>query len=206
MKYYVDFNNKTDRVWTMGIYQTLPESIGLDSVAWQRTTVPHSGSSGVDWEITYSVAIADYKQSGGIGVYKASQTLNSLLGTKWEIVFEDGVQQLKEAGSGTDGYIIIQNNSNELANPGIGMSGEGAVYKRNILAGTSAQFKVTPTYWVGLFDDVKLGEVISSNVTAGPLELKFPNGTNKAILTATMDGSQIKLDLQYQQSLVALLA
>jgi len=36
MTYYVDFNNQTDRTWTMVVYQTLPDSVGLDSVGGKK--------------------------------------------------------------------------------------------------------------------------------------------------------------------------
>jgi hypothetical protein len=203
MTYYVDFNNQTDRTWTMVVYQTIPDSIGLDSVAWKKTTVPKSGESGVEWEIDYLVALANYKQPTGVGVYKASQRLNASLGSKWKVVFQDGVQQLKADGNAQPGFIVINNESGNLADIGIGMSGESSVYKRNVLSGSGGQFKVTPTYYVGLFNDLVYGTVISSNVIVGPMTLVFPSGQNKAVLTASLDGPSITLDLQYQTALVA---
>jgi hypothetical protein len=203
MTYYVDFNNQTDRTWTMVVYQTIPASIGLDSVAWKKTTVPKSGESGVEWEIDYLVALANYKQSTGVGVYKAAQKLNASLGSKWKVVFQDGVQQLEPDGSGEPGFIVIKNDSGNPADIGIGMSGESSVYKRDVLSGSAAQFQVTPTYYVGLFNDLIYGTVISSNVIVGPLPLVFPSGNNKAVLTASLDGSKIKLGLKYETALVA---
>ncbi len=52
--YYLDFVNKTKKIWTMGVYQTIPESTGLDSVAWKRATVPPGGTSGVFWDFNIS--------------------------------------------------------------------------------------------------------------------------------------------------------
>lgn len=205
MTYYVDFNNQTDRTWTMVVYQTLPDSVGLDSVAWKKTTVPQKGESGVNWEIEYLVALANYKQTGGIGVYKASQKFNNIqLGTKWKVVFKDGVQQLEPDGQAQrPELIVIGNDSKSLADVGVGMSNNSAVYQRDVLSSSSAQFKMTPTYYVGLFNNLELGTVISSNVVVGPMEVKFPSGQNKALLTATLDGQAIKLDLSYQSALVA---
>ncbi|MEZ4294097.1 MAG: hypothetical protein R3B70_03905 [Polyangiaceae bacterium] len=200
--YYVDFNNQASQTWTMAVYQELPNSIGLQSVSWKQSTAPVGGSTGVSWEESYNVAIADYKQEGGRGVYKASQTLKAALGTAWEIAFEDNVQQLRPVGTTTPGQILINNKSKRLANPGIGMSGQGSVYKRDVVDGASAQFLVTPTYWVGLFNNVILGEVISSNVIVGPLQIKFPSGMNRATLDATMDGSSILLSLTYSSALM----
>jgi len=36
----ITFNNQTDRTWTMAVYQTLPNSKGLDSVSWKQVTGP----------------------------------------------------------------------------------------------------------------------------------------------------------------------
>lgn len=198
--YYIDFNNNTDMTWTMGVYQELPNSIGLESVSWKQTTVPTMGSSGVEWEVDYNVAIANYKQIGGIGVYKASQTLVTELGSVWECVFKDNVQQLVQ-GSGTApaDSIIIKNNSNQMGNLGIGMSGQGSVFKKNVVSGATAQFQVTPTYYAGLFNNLVLGEVISSNVSVGPQKIVFPDGMNCATVNATMSGNTIKMSVSYSQ-------
>ncbi|MGU7811559.1 hypothetical protein [Burkholderia sp. AW49-1] len=202
--YYVDFNNDTQQTWTMGVYQTLPNSIGLESVSWQQTTVPQSGSSGVKWDVFYNVAIANYRQVGGIGVYKASQTLRAELGSSWNCVFKDNVQQLVPGtGSPPPDSILINNVSDNLANLGIGMSGQGAVFKKGVVSGASAQFQVTPTYWIGLFNALVLGEVISSNVVVGPQQLTYPSGQNLATVTAYMDGNTIKLKVEYGQQVAA---
>ena len=198
--YYIDFNNNTDMTWTMGVYQELPNSIGLESVSWKQTTVPTMGSSGVEWEVDYNVAIANYKQIGGIGVYKASQTLVTELGSVWECVFKDNVQQLvQSSGTAPADSIIIKNNSNQMGNLGIGMSGQGSVFKKNVVSGATAQFQVTPTYYAGLFNNLVLGEVISSNVSVGPQKIVFPDGMNSATVNATMSGSTIKMSVSYSQ-------
>ena len=198
--YYVDFNNDTKQTWTMAVYQTLPSSIGLESVSWEQTTVPQSGASGVTWDIFYNVAIANYQQIGGIGVYKASQTLTTELGTSWDCIFKDNVQQLVPgSGSVPPDSVLINNKSTNLANLGIGMSGQGSVFKKGVVSGASAQFQVTPTYWVGLFNSLVLGEVISSNVVVGPLQLSYPSGQNLATVNAYMDGNTIKLNVTYGQ-------
>jgi hypothetical protein len=93
--------------------------------------------------------------------------------------------------------IIIANESGELANPGVGMSGQGAVFKRGVYSGGSAQFIVKPKYWFGLFNDVVRGEVISSNVIVGPHELKFEGGQNLATVEAKAEGGTLKLAITY---------
>lgn len=201
-KYYVNFDNNTDRTWSMAVYQTLPNSIGLDSVAWKLTTVPKSGSSGVLWEVNYNVSLASYRQDTPLGVYYASQTMDTHLGYEWDIVYKDGVQQLElvePLDSGLEDHILINNKSGLEANPGIGMSGMGSVFKRNVLSNASAQFKVTPIYWVGLFRDVQIGEVISSNVEVGPFKLAFAEGSNVATITAVRQGDAIECATGYSR-------
>ncbi len=200
MEYFVNLSNMTDRTWTMAVYQTFPESPGLDSVAWKRTTVPTHGFSGVEWEVDYNVALADYAQTTPLGVYTASQVLDTGLGSEWQVVFQDGVQQLKFIGSldsDLQEYIVVHNNSGLAANPGIGISGYGSAYKQDVLSNNAAQFKVTPVYWVGLFRNVVLGEVISSNVESGPVRLEFDGGSNEANITAYRRGDTMDLDTKY---------
>jgi hypothetical protein len=201
-KYYVDFNNLTDRTWSMAVYQTIPNSIGLDSVAWKLSTVPTHGFSGVDWVVDYNVALAEYRQDAPLGVYCASQALTTHLGYEWDIIYKDGVQQLslvQALSPELQDHILINNKSGLEANPGIGMAGMGSVYKRNVLSNASAQFKVTPTYWVGLFRDVQRGEVISSNVEVGPIKLQFAEGSNVATVTATREGDSIEYYANYSR-------
>jgi hypothetical protein len=157
--YFCNFSNQTLDTWTMGVYQQLPTTSGLDSVSWQQTTVPQSGYSGVSWNVTYNVVLADFKQMGGIGVYTASQTLPAALGTSWSAVLQDGVQQLVPATGPApqEDEIVIINTSGLLANLGIGMSGQGSVYKPGVVGGAEAQFTVTPSYWVALFNQVEIG-------------------------------------------------
>lgn len=202
-KYYVNFENQTDRTWSMAIYQTIPNSIGLDSVAWKLTTVPQSGFSGVTWNVDYNVALADYRQDTPLGVYYASQALDTHLGREWDIVYKDGVQQLELVGElelDLADHILINNKSGLVASPGIGMSGMGSVFKRNILSNASAQFKVEPTYWAGLFRDVQLGEVISSNVEVGPIKLSFSEGSNVATVNAQRIGDSIEYTTRYSRT------
>ena len=202
--YYCNFANQTEQTWTMGVYQTLPSTPGLDSVSWQQTTVPQSGLSGVSWNVTYNVVLGDYQQAGGIGVYTSSQTLGTLLGTAWNIVFKDDVQQLAPVGGAAQpNEIVIYNQSGRLANPGIGMSGQGSVFQQGVVGGAAAQFTVTPSYWVALFNQVEIGEVISTNVSVGPLELQYPSGFNSATLTASLNGENIELNVTYSNQFSA---
>lgn len=195
--YIMDFNNNAGRTWTMAVYQTIPTSVGLDSVSWKQSTAPDGGSTGVEWNLSYTVNLANYRQKDGKGVYRASQTLGADLGTAWEIQFKDNVQQLIRKGTTAPGQISILNSSNDLANPGIGMSGAPSIYQHDVNGGATALFTVKPTYWVALFNSVTLGQVISTDVSVGPLMITFPSGQTSATLDAELDGKNIVLTISY---------
>ncbi|KAB7704680.1 hypothetical protein GBN32_17375 [Plesiomonas shigelloides] len=209
-EYSIDFQNDTPDTWTLCVYQTLPDSPGLDSVSWKQTTVPSSGESGVEWSISYLAAIVDYKQTGGKGVYKASQKKTTTLGEQWDVVFKDNVQQLIESGPTTDGQLLINNKSGLLSNLAIGMDGSIALVKRNVYNENSAQFNVKPKYWVALYSNLTQGEVISGNQLHEPIEVVFGKGETNKKFIARIDGhtfvfeeenSQRQLSMPYSQIL-----
>lgn len=186
--YSIDFGNQTKNTWTLCVYQILPDSVGIDSVAWKQTRVPTSGISGVQWNIQYLACLADYKQEGGKGVYSAAQKLDTNLGKKWKCVFDDGVQQLIDDSTTAGGQLLISNQSLKLANLGIGMDGDMALVKRDVYSGTSAQFVVKPKYYVALFSNLTKGEIISGNQIHGPLEVVFEGGQTKKEFVAKVAG------------------
>ena len=187
--YQVNFANQAPETWTLCVYQQLPDSIGLDSVSWKQTRVPRNGESGVQWNIQYLACLANYKQDGGKGVYKASQKLNTELGIQWKCDFLDGVQQLSQSGTTTAGQLLITNQSLKLANLGIGMDGDIALVKKDVYSGNNAQFVVKPKYYVALFSNLTQGEVISGNQIHGPLEVVFGGGETVKNYVARVEGS-----------------
>lgn len=187
--YNIDFQNDTNDTWTLCVYQELPDSPGLDSVSWKQTTVPTSGTSGVKWNIQYLACLANYKQDGGKGVYKASQKLDTELAKKWKCEFKDQVQQLYEDGSTAEGQLLITNLSGELANLAIGMDGDIALVKGDVYSGNSAQFTVKPKYYVALFSNLVQGEIISGNQVHGPLPVTFDGGQTSKQYVARVEGS-----------------
>jgi len=187
--YSINFLNETPETWTLCVYQTLPDSPGLDSVSWKQTRVPTQGESGVQWEIQYLACLANYKQTGGKGVYKASQKLQTDLGMAWDCIYQDDVQQLVAAGSTTQGQLLLSNKSEKMANLAIGMDGDIALVKSNVYSGNNAQFVVKPKYYVALYTNLTQGEVISGNQIHGPLEVVFAGGETEKDYVARIEGS-----------------
>ena len=197
-----DFINQTTTTWTMALFQEYPLSPGLDTVSWKQATAPTGGTVGVAWDVTYNVALGDLQQENGIGVYKASQILPAELGTRWLITFQDGVQQMIRQGDAPEpDQIFFTNESGLLASPGIGMDNSASAYQRSLLSGANAQFIVTPTYYMGLFQNVVLGEVIDMNVTVGPFALAFTGGADKVTITAEEINQSIVVTIDYSTTL-----
>lgn len=57
--YGINFANETPDTWTLCIYQFLPDSVGLESVAWKQTRVPRNGESGIQWDMEYLACLAE---------------------------------------------------------------------------------------------------------------------------------------------------
>jgi rhizosphere induced protein len=167
--------------------------IGLDSVSWKQSNIPINANTVFQWEIDYNVVIANYQQSGGRGIYSSSQMMGTDLGKSWKAVWEQNTQQLQADGDAYPGSIVIANRSGYNANLGIGMDGTPSIYQRNVNSGAQAQFTVTPLYYVGLFNNLVLGQVISTNVSVGPVPLQFAGGRTALYATASLDGDQLYL-------------
>jgi hypothetical protein len=192
--YSVKFVNdkSTKQTWTMAIYQTIPNMGVFDNVAWKQASAPSSGTKSVGWTLLYNSALADFFSAGDMGVYESSQILDTDLGKSWQVVNPDGTQQLKPLGTAPAGYIYITNNSGMKANVGIGIDGAGSIYQRGMLSGSTAQFKVTPKYYASIFNNVVLGEVISTAVSAtDPVEVIFAGGITSVTLTAWVEGETL---------------
>jgi rhizosphere induced protein len=198
----VTFVNDTDSVWIMAVFQILPFASGLDSVSWKQVTVAGHGSNSVSWTGATNAVIATYDAAKRL--YKPTQTCGAAVGSAWKIIYESGIQQLRENGQAPiSTQIQISNESGLLANPGFGMDNSGAVYQRDLRSGTAVTFDTPPAFKVGLFSAIQQGEVIQRintkalGVTAGPWPLEFPTGKDNATLTAWIDGESLRTSLIY---------
>lgn len=169
---------------------------GLDSVAWQMVIVPAHDSRGMSFNSKPLVSLADFAEN----VYNATQVAPAELRSAWEIVSDKGVLRLRQTGSvPIPQEILISNASGRPATAGIGMTHMPSIYRRAALSnGESTSFKVTPDVFVGLFDTLVPGRVITRyNVDVGPLPLQYPAGRTNAELTANLVGGQSVLELTY---------
>ncbi len=193
--------NETDRPGTMVIFQVLPGPVALDSVSWKEVTVAAGDTGGVCWDVTYSVALADYRVRGGRAVYDSFEIVPVELGTTWEVVWEGDRQRLKRrAHPAGAAQLQIDNRSGRIANPGVAVDGGGAVFKHGVLSGATALFEVRPIFWAAFYGRrLGPGEVIPSPPTSGPgpLRLSFPPASSEATITVTRCGPTLRLEVDY---------
>lgn len=110
------------------------------------------------------------------------------------------IQVIRPIGNdGPDGSISIANNSNELANVGIGMNGTLAAVSPNVPGNFHKVYTITPTYYVAAYTNLEIGQVIQGVSTIGdPQKLVFPSGKTNANVFLKQDGATIYLDkIQY---------
>ena len=194
----LDFHNKTDRAWTMGLYQTFSSPVDLDSVAWSLMTVAAGrvGVSGFDLS-PLGLFLASYSQDGGRSVYRVeAKTLETVPGTTWQIENRPG-SAFREIGRAQGREIVIRNSTGRVFTAGFGMGGSPSVYKKALESGTSLTVDPLPTIYVGLFNHLEKGEVISGNIAVGPLVLQYPRHETCAALKASVQGNETVLSLAY---------
>lgn len=166
-EYRVDFVNETDRAWTLVIAQRMRGA--SDVVAWKTATAGAGSSATIRWQAVFCVFLADYLNRRGRASYHPGIAQPALPGSTWDVVNDEGAQQLRcTPRTTTRDTIIVRNVSHRAANVGVGMDCAPASYKSNLLAAGAVVFDVgTPQFDIGLFNQVTQGDVISSAVTAG---------------------------------------
>jgi len=100
---------------------------------------------------------------------------------------------------GTDGEentISIENNSENKANVGIGMDEGLAVVLPNVSGGVNAVFEITPTYYVAAYQNLQIGQEISTVELIGD-PIVFDSNYKKATVTLVQIGNTLKLELKY---------
>lgn len=60
--------------------------------------------------------------------------------------------------------------------------------QKQVSGGVTAPFQITPTCYLGLFTNLQLGSIVSSDAAVGPVMIKFPEGKNKVEVEASTQG------------------
>lgn len=139
------FNNQTVTPVQFILY--VRESGLAVSVVWQQMFAAPKVPSPLSWTDDWSAVFASVDDE----IFSPVEMKPTSVGRLWTIRTVDGAQQLVESGDASAGYVEIENDSGVVTNPGVGLSGSGAVYVTDAFSGTTAVFRVgSLEYWLGL--------------------------------------------------------
>ncbi|CAG8441185.1 13846_t:CDS:2 [Ambispora leptoticha] len=198
--YFISLKNQApDRTISFAIYQELPNlPPGFQIIAWLQADVPPDAESVVTFNRgEYNVAVVDYHDETGVGLYKSSQILFAKIGQIWELIEKKGVQQYNKEN-------VISTNKQEItislheANLAIGESNKIAIVHKKIKKDDSTTFKLPNQYYVGIFYDLVIGQGISSDICHLSKRLDLNTETNHYIVTAKFDIVTSKLSLEIE--------
>jgi hypothetical protein len=204
--YTLNLQNQTPSVWTFVVFLVLPNSAGLDSVAWQLRTLPRStGKGSITWTDDYCVAIATRGTAGGFTVFSDTQTQPAAANSAWKIVESAGVEEIVSNGLPlTPDTIQLLNSTSALANGGFGAASLGAVFKGDLRGQESAVFVPQPQYYVLLADSMQQGQVITRGISAkttatsaivGPVALNLSPAAATKSVVAVVAGNTISIQV-----------
>ena len=196
-RYKLILENATDQPWHFGVYQKVPSSPGLSSVAWQVRGVPPTASdrhsqAEVNWTMDYGVCIAKFDKDEAS--YTGSQFAPALLSNNYRVASLDGVPSIesKPVGVGSADQIILKNETGPPAvtlSMGFTVSNNIIAVEDNVGGGQETIYRVHPTYYVACYRSIKLGQLVDAGIVIGPVEVKYEGGARKAKVAATKDAS-----------------
>ena len=200
--YFINFINDTDENYFFGVYKQFPDSPKIKSIAWQVRRVSKRGSipttSKVSWTMSYGIAIANWDQNQKR--YTGTQKVDADLGDVYEVVSKDDLPNIdpKSTGSTLPGQILFENNTKNPAmnvHMGFTVANNIIAIQSEVHSGNKAIFNVHPAYYVSLYRNIKLGQLVTSGVVFGPVEVEFKNGLTSIGVEAYMDNGSYKLEV-----------
>ena len=174
--YTLRFKNSTQNAYHFAVYQTFPNSPGLDSVAWQVRGLGPGATNRVDWSLEYQVAIADWDHNAAL--FSGSQICSAALGHIYEVTTTLGnipIINTNPIESTEPGLIKIQNNTNpaKTMTMGFAIANQWVAAEKGVEAGESVEFSVHPQYYIACFRDIAQGETVSGGMKLGPVCVDF---------------------------------
>ena len=190
-EYHVQLVNSTKEAYHFGIYQTFPDSPGLQSVAWQIARLGHGAEETVSWKLEYSVAITNWDASKN--AYRGKQISPAELKKTYEVKTVDGdIPDINDdpIGGAADGHIKLANNTKEPLKMGFGIDGKLLVIQDGVHPGETSEFYVHPKYYVACYRSIKPGQMVDAGVQLEPVELRFDRGYTTYKVEAVDDGGR----------------
>ncbi|GBB95348.1 hypothetical protein RclHR1_25120002 [Rhizophagus clarus] len=191
---------KDETYVTFTIYQTHPNQIsGLDVLAWQKVDVFPGGQEAVTWNETYNAYLTKYVDNPSVGkIYSSSQRKTASFKDEFIVADEQGIQYIqKKDSSSEDNTISILNTFVNAANIGLGMDDSLALGIADV-PDINTIFKISPIYYLNVYTNLILGQVISSVGLIGDSRiLQFPPNKSLATATLTKTGQVFDLKIEY---------
>ena len=199
--YTINFVNDTDEAYFFAVYQDFPSSPGLRSVAWQVRRLPERGSvpstNRVSWTMSYGISIANWDADQK--EFTGSQQQHAELDNSYEVISNGEFPSINPESTGITekGQIMFLNNTKPPNAMDLDM---GFTVANNIVAvqpkvhsRETTIFDVHPSYYVALYRNIKLGQLVDSGVVVGPVDVIFRDGVATKTVTAYMSSGQYKL-------------
>ncbi len=201
--YVINFVNDTDENYYFAVYQTYPTSPGLTSIAWQVRRLPQRGSvpttSKVSWTMSYGISIANWDPNQK--EYTGDQQQDAELSNTYEVISQGDFPTInpKPIGKTSAGQILFQNDTqppNAMSlDMGFTVGGNIIAVQPKVHSNENTLFNVHPSYYVALYRNIKLGQLVDSGVSVGPVEVVFKDGNTSIGVKAYMDAGQYKLQV-----------
>ncbi len=197
--YSIKFLNDTTDDYYFAVYQDFPDSPGLRSVAWQVRAVSARGykatSSTVSWTTSYGISIANWDSDQK--EYTGEQQQHAELGNTYEVIARGEFPGINPASTGktAEGLIAFENNTDPAIDLDMGFTVAGNIVavQPKVHSQEATVFDVHQSYYVALYRNIKLGQLVDSNVKLGPVEVIFGDGTTSKTVSAYMDAGKRKL-------------
>ena len=193
--YTIQFLNTTDTDYCFFVYQKYPNSSGLQSVAWKVKKLPKQWESrdAVQWTMEYGLATTF--QLGD--VFNTKQFKDVQLSSFWQLAPDsNGDTSLQPMtappGKKVPDEVMLTNSMGKNETAGFTLS-DNLISVKTFNEGESAQFVVNKTYYVGLFRDIQVGQLLSSDIINNSVAVEFPDDFTVATVTAFNDGGTYKL-------------
>ena len=191
--YSLNATNSTAQGWHFALYQQQPEEQGLKTVAWKVLSLskpqPNPTTGSIPWSLSYQVTVPQHQEN--VNTYVGGLSYPAQLGYKYELYVDAGYNQIREVGLGTEGYIDFLNNTSAAENMGLMVGGTLMSMQENVAGNATAQFQISPDYYLGLYTQLTQGAFVSSDSVVTPVKIQFPSGQSTATVNAKIQDGQV---------------
>lgn len=189
-KFTFKATNDTTQGWDFVLYQQSSKTIAWRVLSLSRPqTSPTCGI--IPWTWSYQVTVP--QSNDAPNVFIGGITQDAQVGHKYELVEEEGFLQINDLGKEEDGYISFKNSCNKVQNLGLMLDGSLVAMQYQVHGAVTAQFKIIPEYYCGLYTNLAQGDFVPSDSPVKPVQILFPNGMNHASLSAEIKDGQVLL-------------